>query len=105
MSRSSAVSFGGRPPVRPARFAAANPARVRSRTRGALEFGQRAEHVKDQDALRRRRVDRLCEASKADVAQAQLLDRLDELLDGSRQPVELPDDQRVAAASVVERFA
>jgi hypothetical protein len=27
------VSFGGRPPVRPARFAAASPARVRSRMR------------------------------------------------------------------------
>src|SRR5271165_7106026 len=62
---------------------------------GALEFGKRAEHVKDQDALRRRRVDRLREAPKANVAQAQLLDRLDELLHGSRQAVELPDYEHV----------
>jgi len=32
-SRSFSVSFGGRPPVRPARLAAARPARVRSRMR------------------------------------------------------------------------
>src|SRR5271166_919063 len=72
---------------------------------GALKLGKRAEHVKDQDALRRRRVDRLREAPKANVAQAQLLDRLDELLHGSRQAVELPDYEHVTAAGVVERFA
>src|SRR5271165_670269 len=62
---------------------------------GALEFGKLAEHVKHQDALRRRPVDRLREAPKANVAQAQLLDRLDELLHGSRQAVELPAYQPV----------
>ena len=44
---------------------------------GALEFGKRAEHVKHLDALRRRRVARLREAPKGNVAQAKLLDRLD----------------------------
>ena len=55
----------------------------------------------NQDALRRRRVDRLREAVKADVAQARLFDRLDELLHGSRQTVELPVNDRVAAAGVL----
>ena len=51
-SRSSSLSFGGRPPVRPARFAAASPARVRSRMRARSNSASALNMWKDQDALR-----------------------------------------------------
>ena len=78
-----------RPPVRPARFAARESGACALPNEGALKLRKHAEHVEDEDALRGSRVDRLLEAPEADVAQAQLLDRLDELLHGSRQAVEL----------------
>ena len=62
-SRSSSVILGGRPPVRPTRFAAASPLE-RAPNESALKLRKRAEHVKHQDALRRRRVYR-CRASAA----------------------------------------
>ena len=70
-----------------------------------LKLRQGAEHVKHQHALRGRRVDSLGEAAKADAAQSQFLDGLDELLHRPRQPVEFPNNENVAAAGVVKRLA
>ena len=69
----------------------------------ALEFRQRAEHVKDQPPLRRRRVEGFGQAAKPDVSQPQFLDGFDQLLHRPRQAVELPHNQRVAAAREFER--
>jgi hypothetical protein len=46
-SMSSSVSFGGRPPVRPARRAAARPAWGALADQAALEFRQCTKHMKD----------------------------------------------------------
>ena len=69
----------------------------------ALEFGERAEYLKHEPAARRRRVDRLGERPESDLAALQLFDRLDELLQRPREPVEFPDDECVAGAKIVER--
>ena len=60
--------------------------------------------MKHQNALRRRRVYRLCQAAKANAAQSQFLDRLDELFHRPRQPGEFPDDESVTTAGVAKRF-
>jgi hypothetical protein len=64
----------------------------------ALEFRQRAEHVKDKPTLRGRRVEGFGQAAKADTSQSQFLDGFDQLLHRARQAVELPYDQGVSAA-------
>lgn len=87
--------FGRRPLKRPCAGALANKA--------ALEFGKSAEDLKDQTPAARRRVDRLGQRVEADLAMLQLLDGLDKLLERTRQPVELPHDERVARAQIVER--
>jgi hypothetical protein len=46
-------------------------------------------------------IDGFRQAAKADALDAQLFDRLDQLLHCSRQPVELPDDKGVAAAGIL----
>ena len=48
------VSFGGRPPLRPRRRAAAKPAWIRFRIKLRSNFRQRAKHVKNQSPLRGR---------------------------------------------------
>jgi hypothetical protein len=42
--------------------------------------------------------------AKADAAQSQFLDCLDELLHRSREPVKFPNNQSIAASGVFERF-
>jgi hypothetical protein len=61
-----------------------------------LEFSERAEHVKDKTPLRRRRVDGFRQRTKANPPRPQLFNRLDQLLDGASEAVELPHNQRVA---------
>jgi len=67
-SMSSCASLGGRPPVRPARRAAARPAWVRLPDQAAYEFRQRAKHVKNKPTLRRRRVESFGQAAKTDAS-------------------------------------
>jgi hypothetical protein len=69
----------------------------------ALEFRQRAEHVKDQSPLRDRRIEGFRQAAKPDTPDAQSFDCFDQLLHRPRQAVELSHYQRVAAAREVER--
>ncbi len=71
----------------------------------ALELRQRAEHMKNQPPLRGRRVEGFGQAAKADALQPQFLDGFDQLLHRARQAVELPHDQRVAAAREFQRLA
>jgi hypothetical protein len=62
----------------------------------ALEFCQRAKHVKNQPSLRGRRVEGFGQAAKRDAAYPQVFDGFDQLLHRPRQSVELPYNQRVA---------
>jgi hypothetical protein len=64
----------------------------------ALEFRQRAKHMRDQPPLRSRRVERFGQAAKPDAPEPQGLDGLDQLRHRPRQPIELLHDERVAAA-------
>ncbi len=69
-----------------------------------FELRKGVEHRKRRHALSRR-ADGLGEATKADAAQPQFLDGLDELFHRTRcQTVELPNNERVAAAGVLQRF-
>lgn len=70
----------------------------------ALELRQRAEHGKDKSPSRRRRVDGFRQPAKTDAAQAQHLGGLDQLLDGTSWPVELPDNKGVALARLFQRL-
>ena len=69
----------------------------------ALELRQPREDVKHQPAAGSRCVDGLGERAKSDAALFQVLDGLDELPHRAGEPVELPDDQGVAAAHEVKR--
>jgi len=69
----------------------------------ALEFRQRTKHMKNQPPLCGRRVEGFGQAAKPDTPDPQGFDGFDQLLHRSRQAVELPHDQRVAAAREFER--
>lgn len=64
----------------------------------ALELRERAEHVKHEASLRRRRVKSFRQAAKVDPAFSQRLHGFDQLFQGARQAIQLPHHQRVAAA-------
>src|SRR5271170_1681702 len=102
-SMSSSVSFGGS-----ASRAASAPRGGQARLgalpdQAALELRQRAKHVKNQPPLRGRRVEGFGQAAKPDTPHPQGFDGFDQLLHRPRQPVELPHDERVAAAREFER--
>ena len=65
-SMSSSVSFGGRPPVRPSAPRGGKTRLGALPDQAALEFRQRAEHVKNQPPLRGRRVEGFGQAAKPD---------------------------------------
>jgi hypothetical protein len=69
----------------------------------ALEFGQRCEDVEDQLAARRRGVDMLLQAFEADAARVERVHGFDQVLERAAEPVELPDDEGVALAQIVQR--
>jgi len=68
----------------------------------ALEFRQCAKHVKHQPPLWGRRVEGFGQAAKPDISHPQVLDGFDQLLHRPRQSVELPHNERVAAAREFE---
>ena len=68
----------------------------------ALEFRKRAKHVENQPPLFGRRVEGFGQAAKPDASDPQIVDGFDQLLHRARQPIEFPDDQRVAAAREFE---
>jgi hypothetical protein len=104
-SMSSSVSFGGRPPVRPARRACSETRLGAFPDQAALELRQRTKHVKNQPSLRGCCVEGFGQAAKADTSHPQGFDGFDQLLHRARQPIELPHNQRVAAAREFEGVA
>lgn len=68
----------------------------------ALEFCERREDVKDETAASGGRVDAVGKRPETDAARLELLHGLDQLPQRARQPIELPDDQRVSLAHVVD---
>jgi hypothetical protein len=69
---------------------------------GALKFRQRPKEMKDQRATGRAGVDGFGQRAQADLAAVQRLDRVEQLPQGPRQPVELPDHQRIIGPHIVE---
>jgi hypothetical protein len=100
-SMSSSVSFGGRPPVRPARRAGAKHAWVRSRIR--LRSNSASAPTCEKPAPLRRRREGFGQAAKPDTPHPRGFDGFDQLLHRPREAIELPHDQRVAAAREFER--
>ena len=69
---------------------------------GPLELRDAAEDVEDQSAPRCARVDGFGQALERDAALVQILNGLDELVKGSGQAVQMPDNQRVTGAAIIE---
>ena len=68
----------------------------------ALELTQCTEQVEDQPSARRRCVDRLRQGAEPNSAYRQLRHCLDQMWQRAAKAVELPDDQHVAVAHVLE---
>ena len=94
----------GRPPWRPRARAAASPAAGAFADEVAFELGQGGEHVEDELAARGGGVDRLLEAAEPDPAVGQAGDGVDQVPQGAAEAVELPDDQGVAGAQLVQEL-
>jgi hypothetical protein len=75
-----------------------------ARRRGLLECAPES-GCANKAPLRGRRVEGFGEAAKTDTSRPQFLNGFDQLLHRARQTVELPHDQRVAAASEFQRVA
>jgi hypothetical protein len=69
-----------------------------------FKLSKRSKDVKDQFSSGCGGVDVLGDALEADVSVVQAGDGLDEVVEGSSEPVEPPDDQGVACPDVVEGF-
>ena len=67
---------------------------------GAFEFGESAEHMKNEAAARGGRVDVFGERAKTDLPLRQHLHRLDQLFQGAREAIQLPDHQRVPSSDM-----
>jgi hypothetical protein len=63
---------------------------------GPLELGERSHNVQDQASSRALRIDRVGQGFEIDPAYAEVRHNLDEMGEGSAEPVQLPYDQRVA---------
>jgi hypothetical protein len=68
----------------------------------ASELGQGGEAVEDQLAARGGGVDLFLQAAEPDLALGQAGDRVDQVAQGAAQSVQLPDDQGVAGAQLVQ---
>jgi hypothetical protein len=70
----------------------------------AFELGQGGEHVEDELATRGGGVDRLLQALEPDAALSQPGDGVDQVPQRAAEPVELPDDQGVTGAQLVQEL-
>jgi hypothetical protein len=68
----------------------------------ALELGQGGEDVEDELAAGGGGVDRLLQAAEPDATLSQVGDGVDQVPERSAEAVELPDDQGVAGAQLVQ---
>ena len=96
------VITDGRPPRRPRARAAASPAAVRSRMRSRSNSARAANTWKTSLPPGVVGVDHLLEAAEPDAAVGQAGDGVDQVPQGAAQAVELPDDQGVAGAQLVQ---
>jgi hypothetical protein len=101
---SSSVSFGGRPPVWPARRATEDPLGG-PRGSGCARIPLMRRICELPVGLHGRRVERFGQAAEADASQPQFLNDFDQLLHGVRQALELSDNQRIAARRKLQRLA
>jgi len=69
----------------------------------ALELGKRAKDVKDQLACTGRRVNVLGQAAEANSPFMKRRNSLDEMLQGTAEPIQPPGDQSIALAQVEQR--
>ena len=60
--------------------------------------------MKEESSCRRARVDAVRHAQEVDVLVLELTDEVHKLLDGATEPIELPDDERVARSQLFERL-
>src|SRR4051794_16725647 len=67
-----------------------------------LEFRQGAEDLEDEPPPAGCRIDCLLEALKADALLLEVSDEVDEVAKGPTQPIQAPDDQRIALADIGE---
>jgi hypothetical protein len=70
----------------------------------ALELGQGGEDVEDELAAGSGGVDRLLEAAEPDAAVGQAGDGVDQMTQGAAEPIQLPHDQGVAGAELVQQL-
>jgi len=70
----------------------------------ALELRERAEDVEDELPAGARGVDRLGEEAESDLSLLEELNEVDEVAEAAAQPIELPDDDGVPRAEVVEHL-
>jgi hypothetical protein len=96
------VSTEGRPPWRPRARAAASPAAVRSRIRSRSNSARAAKTWKTSLPPGGGGVDCLLQVAEPDAPVGQAGDGVDQVAQGSAEPVEFPDDQGVAGAQLVE---
>jgi hypothetical protein len=68
----------------------------------AFELGQGGEHVEDELADGGGGVDRFLEAAEPDAAVGQAGDGVDQVPQGAAEPIQLPDDQGIAGAQLVQ---
>ena len=98
----SALNDNGRPPSRPRARAAANPARVRSRMTSRSNSASAPKMWNCRRPAGGRGVDRFRQRSKADLARVKPIDRFDQVLQTSTQPVQAPHHQRVPRPQIVK---
>jgi hypothetical protein len=68
----------------------------------ALELGEHADHLPHGPPRRGVRVDRLGERAELHALALQLIEHMDQVPEAPAQPIELPDDERVAGLQGLE---
>ena len=96
------VSTEGRPPRRPRARAAASPAAVRSRIRSHSNSARAANTWKTSLAPGGGGVDHLLETAEPDPALGEFGNGVDQVPQGVTEAVELPNDEGVAGAELVQ---
>src|SRR3954468_22215379 len=69
---------------------------------GALELGERPEHLHHHASGRTGGVDRLCQGAEGGARRVDLLQDMQQILERAGQAVEFPDDESIAVAQMAE---
>jgi hypothetical protein len=100
----SALTTGLRPPLRPRDAAAESPARVRSRIRSRSNWPRAPKRWNTEPPTWCGGVDRLGDRAEPDTALFKRCYGFDQMHQRATEPVELPDDEYIARAHIVERL-